>query len=166
MTLHNYRMTDKQKAWHLKEILSNAKNTPNMVPFVPAEPDSYPSLSYSSSAESFYSSDGEYYKWRRHAEKYKNKRWSKTRFGYPIEKCAKLKAKIFTAAYKSKYIAFKLDEDPLQQRVYFLYFMNSLKIVLSTFSETYMLLMDYPSIRGEKYQIMLKIPLGTFCMHI
>ena len=28
--------------------------------------------------------------------------------------------------------------------------MNSLKIVLSPFSETYMLLMDYPSIRGKE----------------
>ena len=43
----------------------------------------------------------------------------------------------------------KLGKDPLQSRFYFLSFINSLKTVLSQFSDTYMFLMDYPSIRGE-----------------
>ena len=43
---------------------------------------------------------------------------------------------------------FKLNEDPPHLRVYFIPFMNSLKMVLSKFTETYMLLMEYPSIRG------------------
>ena len=50
---------------------------------------------------------------------------------------------------KSKVIKFKLYEDTLKHRVYLISFINSLKIVLSQFSETYMLLVDYPSIRGE-----------------
>ena len=62
----------------------------------------------------------------------------------------KLTAKLLTSAYKSRVINSKLDKDQPQLRFYDLSFMNSLKIVLSQFSETYMLLMDYPSIRGRK----------------
>ena len=47
-------------------------------------------------------------------------------------------------------VKFKLYEDPLQHQVYFLSFMISLKIVLSQFSQAYMLLMDHPSIKGEE----------------
>ena len=65
-----------------------------------------------------------------------------------IKKCAKLTSNIPKAAYKSKVVKLKLEEDLLQLRVYLISFMNSLKIILSQFSEKYMLLMDYPSIRG------------------
>ena len=68
-------------------------------------------------------------------------------FQRPNQKCAKLTAKLLTDPYKSKVIKFKLDKDTLQRQVYFLSFMNSLTIVLSQFSETYILLMDYPSTR-------------------
>ena len=88
------------------------------------------------------------------------------RFDDPIKKCTKLRAKLLTYAYKSKVVKLKLDEYPLITWVYFLSFIYSLKIVLSPFSVTCMLLMDYPSIRGDKYQIMLKIPHGPFYMHI
>ena len=70
------------------------------------------------------------------------------RFCDPIEIFAKLKDKLLTAAYKPRVINLKLDENPLQRRVYFIYFRNSLKIILSKISETYMLVMEYPSIRG------------------
>ena len=56
------------------------------------------------------------------------------RFDYQIKKCAKLTTKLVIDAYKSKFFMFKLGEDPLQRRVYFLSLMNSLKIVLSQFS--------------------------------
>ena len=46
---------------------------------------------------------------------------------------------------------FKLDEDPIQRLVYFLYLMNSFKIDLSQFKKIYMLLIKYPSIRGEAF---------------
>ena len=54
----------------------------------------------------------------------------------------------------------------MQFRIYILPFINTLKIVLSQFKETYMLIMEYPYIRGEKnYQIILKSPHETFYMH-
>ena len=79
----------------------------------------------------------------------KKKLQSKMRFNDSIKNCADLTAKLLTGSYKSKVINFTLDEDPLQRRVYFPSFVNSLKIVLSKFKETYRVLMDYPSIRGE-----------------
>ena len=42
-----------------------------------------------------------------------------------------------------------MDEDTLQLRAYFLEFMNSLKVALSQFNKTFMLLMEYPSIEVE-----------------
>ena len=57
----------------------------------------------------------------------KKKHHSRTRFHDTIKKRAILIAKLRTAAYKSKLIKFKLDENPLQYRVYFIYFINSLK---------------------------------------
>ena len=75
---------------------------------------------------------------------------SKTCIYEPIKKCMNIISKIPTAAYKSKVIKLKLNEDPLHRRVYFLSFMNSLKIVLSSFSYIYTFLMDYTSIRGKE----------------
>ena len=80
-------------------------------------------------------------------KKNKKQHQSKKRFD-DIKKCAKITAKLLPDAYKSKVIKFKLDEDPAQRRVYFLYFVKSLKIVLSQFKEALMLLLNYPSIRG------------------
>ena len=40
----------------------------------------------------------------------------------PIKLCAHLTAKLPTTVHKSKIIKFKLDEDPLQRRIYFLTF--------------------------------------------
>ena len=42
----------------------------------------------------------------------------------PIRLCATLTAKMLTTAYKSKIIRFKMDEDPLQRRIYFLTFID------------------------------------------
>ena len=47
----------------------------------------------------------------------------------PIKLCAQLTAKFLTTAYKSKIIRFKLDEDPLQRRIYFLTFVESLEMI-------------------------------------
>ena len=78
----------------------------------------------------------------------KKNRRSKTRFDKTIKKCAKLTVKKITSAYKSKVIKFKLEKDLIQILVYFLSLMNSLKIILSPFSDKYMLLMDYPFTKG------------------
>ena len=47
----------------------------------------------------------------------------------PIRLCATLTEKLLTTAYKSKIIRFKLDEDPLQRRIYFLTFIDSLNMI-------------------------------------
>ena len=44
----------------------------------------------------------------------------------PIKLCARLTAKLLTTVYKSKIIKFKMDEDPIQRRIYFLNFVESL----------------------------------------
>ena len=51
-------------------------------------------------------------------------------------------------AYKSKIIRFKLDEDPLQHRIYFLTFIDSLDMIFSQYSETCEILLDYPKMGG------------------
>ena len=47
----------------------------------------------------------------------------------PIRLCTTLTAKFLTTAFKSKMIRFKLGEDPLQRRIYFLTFIESLNMV-------------------------------------
>ena len=71
------------------------------------------------------------------------------RFHNPIKKRAKLTYKLLTDAQKLEVVMCKLDEDPLQHRVHFLSFMNALKIILSQLKETYMLIMEFLSIRRE-----------------
>ena len=56
---------------------------------------------------------------------------------------------MLTAAYKSKIIRFKIDEDPLQRRIHFLTFIDSLEMVFSQYSETFEVLLDYPKIGGD-----------------
>ena len=67
----------------------------------------------------------------------------------PIKLCARLTAKLITTAYKSNIIRFKLDEDPLQRRIYFLVFVESLNMIFSQYKETCEVLLDYPKIGGE-----------------
>ena len=59
-------------------------------------------------------------------------------------------------------IKFKLDKDSLQRWFYPPFLMNCLKVVSSEFKETYLFLMDYPSISGDIYQIMPKIHMAHF----
>ena len=54
-----------------------------------------------------------------------------------------------TTAYKSKIIRFKMDEDPLQRRIYFLTFVESLEMISSRYTETCEVLLDYPKIGGD-----------------
>ena len=55
----------------------------------------------------------------------------------PIRLCATLTAKLLTTAFKSKIIRFKLDEDPLQRRIYFLSFIDSFNMFFYQYRETY-----------------------------
>ena len=43
-------------------------------------------------------------------------------------------------------IRFKMDEDPLQRRIYFLTFIDSLDMIFSQYRETCEVLLDYPKI--------------------
>ena len=50
----------------------------------------------------------------------------------PIKLCARSKAKLLTTAYKLKIVRFKLDEDPLQRRIYFYTFGELLGMIFSS----------------------------------
>ena len=52
-------------------------------------------------------------------------------------------------AYKSEIIRFKMEEDPLQRRIYFLTFIDSLEMIFSQFRETCEVLLDYSKIGGD-----------------
>ena len=54
-----------------------------------------------------------------------------------------------TTAYKSNIIRFKMDEDPLQRRIYFLTLVESLEMIFSQFTETCEVTTDYPKIGGN-----------------
>ena len=55
---------------------------------------------------------------------------------------------MLTTAYKSKIIRFKMDEDPLQRRNYFLTFVESMEMIFSQYTETCEVIIYYPKI-GE-----------------
>ena len=73
-----------------------------------------------------------------------------------IRLCANLTAKLLTTAFKSKMIQFKFDEDPLQRRIYFLTFIDSLNMIFSPYKETYEVLKDYPKLEGNIYKRLCK----------
>ena len=56
-----------------------------------------------------------------------------------------------------------MDEDPLQRRIYFLTFLESLEMIFSQYSEV---ILDYPKIGGDDIEHYAKMPLGIFCMKI
>ena len=83
----------------------------------------------------------------------------------PIKKCSTLTAKFLTTAYKPKIIRFKMDKDPLQRRIFFLTFFESLEMIFSQYTETCEGLLDYPKIGGDNViEDHEKRPSGTFCM--
>ena len=61
------------------------------------------------------SSNDSDYRCKRHKKKSHRKK-------HPIKLCERLTEKLLTTAYKSRIIRFKIDEDPLQRRIYFLTF--------------------------------------------
>ena len=67
----------------------------------------------------------------------------------PIKLCATLTSKLLTTAYKSKIIRFKMDEDPVQSRIYFLTFVESYEMIFSQYTETCEVLIDYSKIGGD-----------------
>ena len=66
--------------------------------------------------------DDSHYRRKRQKDK---KHWKKD----PIRPCATLTAKLLTTAYNLKIVRFEMDEDPLQRRIYFLKFIDSLDMI-------------------------------------
>ena len=93
-----------------------------------------------------------------------NTKNKKHRKNDPTKLCATLTEKILTTAYKSKIIRFKMDEDPLQRRIYFLAFIDSIDVILSHYTETCEVLLDYPKIGGDDIiEYLQKRQSGIFC---
>ena len=59
-----------------------------------------------------------------------------------------------------------MDEDPLQRRVYFLTFIESLEMIFSRYTETCEVLLYYPRMGGEDIKDFAKMSLRIFCMKI
>ena len=97
----------------------------------------------SSSDDSDSSKKSHYIRKRRKDKKHRQKD--------PIRLCATLTEKLLTTVYKSKTIRFKLDEDSLQHRIYFLTFIDSLDMIFSQYRETCEVLLDYPKMGGEEF---------------
>ena len=68
----------------------------------------------------------------------------------PIKQCATLTANFLMTAYKSKIIRFKMDDNPLQRRIYFLTFIESLDMIFSQYIETCEVLLDDPKMGGRE----------------
>ena len=56
---------------------------------------------------------------------------------------------MLTAAYNSKIIRFKMDEDPLPHRIYFLTFIDLLDMIFSQYRETCQVHLNDPKIGGD-----------------
>ena len=95
-----------------------------------------------SSSDDSDSSDDSHYRRKRRKDK-------KLRKKDPIRLCATLMVKFLTTAYKSTVIRFKMDEDSLQHRIYFLTFIDSLDMIFSEYRETCEDLLDYSKIGGD-----------------
>ena len=54
-----------------------------------------------------------------------------------------------TTAYKSKIVRYKMDEDPLQRRIYFLTFVESLEMIFLQYTETSEVTTDDQKIEGN-----------------
>ena len=104
-------------------------------------------LSDPSLSDDYYSSYDSHY---RSKQRKKKNYWEKDL----IKKCAHLTEKMLRTVYKSKIIRFKLDEDTLQRRIYFLTFVESLGVIFSQYTETCEVIIDYPKIEGMILKIM------------
>ena len=65
---------------------------------------------------------------------------------------------------------FKLDENPLQRRIYFITFIDSLNMVFSQYRENYEVLRDYPKLEGGGNKDYAKIAIQNLlhansCVH-
>ena len=68
--------------------------------------------------------------------------------------------------YKSNIIRFKIDEGPLQRRIYFLTFVESLGMIFSQYTETCEVLLDYTKIGGEDIKYFTRKAIRNIFMQI
>ena len=90
---------------------------------------------------------------------YKIKRLNKKKISSEkchIKLCAKLTAKLLMTVYKLMIITLKLDEDPLQCRIYFISFIESLDMIFSHYKETCEVLSEDPEIGWEDLKCFVK----------
>ena len=83
----------------------------------------YDSSDPSSSGDSDSSDDSNYRHKRRKHKKHRKKEL--------VRLCATLTAKLLTTTYKLKIIRFKMDKDPIQRRIGFLAFIDSLDMIFT-----------------------------------
>ena len=94
--------------------------------------------SLSSDSDSSYEND---YRRKQRKKKFDRKKGE-------IQLCARLTEELLMTEYKWKIIKFKLDENPLQRRIYFLIFVEPLEMIFSQYKETCEVLLDYLKIGG------------------
>ena len=105
------------------------------------------------------SADDSDYRRKRHKEKSHHEKDT-------IKLCACLTEKLLTTAYKLNIISFKMNEDQLQRRIYFLTFLESLEMIFSQYKETCEVLLDYPKIGGENIKSFSRKAITNICMTI
>ena len=100
------------------------------------------------------SSDDSDYRRKRHKNKSHRKK-------DPIKLCERLTEKFLTTEYKPKIINFKLDEDPLQLRIYFITFVESPEIIFYQYKETLEVILNYPKRGGENIKYFVRKVIGN-----
>ena len=85
------------------------------------------------------------YKTKRHNKRKKHRKKKQD----PIELCAEFAENFLTKAYKLKVLKLKLGEDPLQRRIHFITFMESMEIMFSQYKETCEVIIDDQTIGWE-----------------
>ena len=137
-------------------------NPPKEVPHLPNDPDSYPSLSDSSLLESLESLDYGHSKPRQRTCK---KRRSQRNNNNSIKIAPELHPSYLKLRKFPRSWGLNLMRILYSTR--FIYWILLIHLdFLSQFKQTWTLLMDYPSMRVEDFQIMLNRPLGTCWMDI
>ena len=72
---------------------------------------------------------------------------------------------LLTKAYESKIIRFKMNEDPLQRRIYFLTFLESMEMIFSKYTENCEVIIDYPKIGGGDIEDYAKKSIRNIDVH-
>ena len=104
---------------------SSSRKEKSRKEYIPEDPNSDPKFSESLSRNSDLSDDSNY----KCRIRDKKKKCQKRKKQDPIKLCANLTSKLLTKLYKLKVLKLKLDKDPLQHRIYFLTFLESLEMV-------------------------------------